>query len=69
VLSVAKLTVGQEAYYEQQVATGLDDYFAGRESPGMWAGSSAEELRLARTTLSKYPSMTTPLSPDGRFSS
>ncbi|MGH2989005.1 MAG: MobF family relaxase [Gaiellaceae bacterium] len=44
---MAKLTVGQEAYYERQVAAGLDDYFAGRgESPGMWAGSSAAELGL-----------------------
>jgi conjugative relaxase-like TrwC/TraI family protein len=44
-LSVAKLTVGQEAYYEQQVAIGLDDYYAGRgESPGIWAGRGAELL-------------------------
>jgi hypothetical protein len=35
-LSVAKLTLGQEAYYERQVARGLDDYYAGRgESPGI----------------------------------
>ncbi len=48
VLSVAKLTVGQEAYYEQQVAAGLDDYYAGRgESPGIWAGRGAELLGLA----------------------
>jgi conjugative relaxase-like TrwC/TraI family protein len=47
-LSVAKLTLGQEAYYEQQVAGGLDDYYAGRgESPGMWAGSGASGLGLA----------------------
>jgi conjugative relaxase-like TrwC/TraI family protein len=47
-LSVAKLTVGQEAYYEQEVAGGLDDYYAGRgESPGVWAGRGAEELGLA----------------------
>jgi conjugative relaxase-like TrwC/TraI family protein len=47
-LSIAKLTVGQEAYYEQQVATGLDDYYAGRgESPGIWAGRGAAELGLA----------------------
>lgn len=47
VLSVAKLTVGQEAYYEQQVAAGLDDYYAGRgESPGIWAGRGAELLGL-----------------------
>ncbi len=46
-LSVAKLTLGQEAYYEQQVARGLDDYYAGRgESPGLWAGSGAEGLGL-----------------------
>src|SRR3954465_5665212 len=46
-LSVAKLTLGQEAYYEQQVARGLDDYYAGRgESPGLWAGSSAPGLGL-----------------------
>lgn len=39
-LSVAKLALGQEAYYEQQVALGLDDYYAGREeSPGLWTGS------------------------------
>jgi conjugative relaxase-like TrwC/TraI family protein len=47
VLSVAKLTLGQEAYYEQQVARGLDDYYAGRgESPGIWAGRGAVELEL-----------------------
>jgi conjugative relaxase-like TrwC/TraI family protein len=46
-LSVAKLTVGQEAYYEQQVAAGLDDYYAGRgESPGIWAGRGSELLGL-----------------------
>jgi conjugative relaxase-like TrwC/TraI family protein len=48
VLSVAKLTLGQEAYYEQQVARGLDDYYAGRgESPGIWAGRGAAELELS----------------------
>ena len=46
-LSVAKLTRGQEAYYEQAVASGLDDYYAGRgESPGVWCGSGADELGL-----------------------
>jgi hypothetical protein len=49
VLSVAKLTLGQEAYYEQQVAGGLDDYYAGRgESPGIWAGRGAHELETRR---------------------
>jgi conjugative relaxase-like TrwC/TraI family protein len=47
VLSVAKLTLGQEDYYEQQFARGLDDYYAGRgESPGIWAGSGAQSLGL-----------------------
>src|SRR6266542_806970 len=46
-LSVAKLTLGQEAYYEQQVARGLDDYYAGRgESPGIWTGSGSTGLGL-----------------------
>jgi hypothetical protein len=30
VLSVAKLTPGQESYYERSVAAGMDDYYAGR---------------------------------------
>lgn len=46
-LSVAKLTPGQESYYEQSVAAGLDDYYAGRgESPGLWIGRGAAELGL-----------------------
>jgi conjugative relaxase-like TrwC/TraI family protein len=46
-LSVAKLTLGQEAYYERQLAGGLDDYYAGRgESLGIWAGRGAERLGL-----------------------
>jgi conjugative relaxase-like TrwC/TraI family protein len=48
VLSVAKLKLGQEAYYEQQVVRGLDDYYAGRgESPGIWAGRGAAKLELS----------------------
>jgi len=46
-LSVAKLSPGQEAYYEKSVAAGLDDYYAGRgESPGLWAGQGAGALGL-----------------------
>jgi conjugative relaxase-like TrwC/TraI family protein len=46
-LSIAKLTLGQEAYYERQVVRGLDDYYAGRgESPGIWAGRGAVDLEL-----------------------
>lgn len=48
VLSVAKLALGQEAYYEQQVASGMEDYYAGRgESPGIWTGVGARGLGLA----------------------
>src|SRR5437763_7545301 len=48
VLSVAKLTPGQEGYYERSVAAGLDDYYAGRgESPGTWTGRGAAALGLA----------------------
>src|SRR3954452_25016655 len=47
VLSIAKLTPGQEGYYERSVADGLDDYYAGRgESPGVWTGRGAQELKL-----------------------
>src|SRR3954451_23428622 len=47
VLSVAKLTPGQERYYERSVAAGLDDYYAGRgESPGIWIGRGARALEL-----------------------
>src|SRR5471032_3383154 len=46
-LSVAKLTPGQETYYERSVAGGLDDYYAGRgESPGVWTGRGAVALEL-----------------------
>src|SRR5262249_32858893 len=46
-LSVAKLSPGQEAYYERSVAAGIDDYYAGRgESPGVWAGRGSAELEL-----------------------
>jgi conjugative relaxase-like TrwC/TraI family protein len=47
VLSVSKLTPGQEGYYERSVAAGIDDYYAGRgESPGIWTGQGAAGLGL-----------------------
>src|SRR6266511_3616937 len=47
VLSIAKLTPGQESYYERSVADGLDDYYAGRgESLGVWTGRGAQGLEL-----------------------
>src|SRR6478609_2617772 len=46
-LTVAKLSPGQEAYYERSVAAGIDDYYAGRgESPGVWVGLGSVELEL-----------------------
>jgi conjugative relaxase-like TrwC/TraI family protein len=48
VLSIGKLALGQQRYYEQQVAHGGDDYYSGRgESPGEWTGAGAGELGLA----------------------
>src|SRR3954467_14601437 len=48
VLSVAKLTPGQERYYERSVAAGLDDYYAWRgESPGVWVVGGARARELA----------------------
>jgi conjugative relaxase-like TrwC/TraI family protein len=46
-LSIAKLSPGQEAYYEAAVAQGVEDYYAGRgESLGVWHGSAAAGLGL-----------------------
>ena len=46
-LSIAKLTPGQEGYYERSVAAGLDEYYEGHgESPGVWTGRGASELEL-----------------------
>jgi TrwC relaxase len=47
VLSIAKLTPGQEGYYERSVAAGLDEYYEGQgESPGVWVGRGAAGLEL-----------------------
>src|ERR1019366_950223 len=47
-LSIGKLALGQQRYYEQSVAQGQDDYYAGRgEAPGEWAGAGAGELGLS----------------------
>ncbi len=46
-LSIGKLVVGQQRYYEQQVAQGRDDYYSGRgEAPGRWIGAVARTLGL-----------------------
>ncbi|WP_249011855.1 MobF family relaxase [Conexibacter sp. DBS9H8] len=46
-LSIGKLVVGQQRYYDQQVAQGHDDYYSGRgEAPGEWVGHGAKALGL-----------------------
>lgn len=47
-LSLAKLYAGQQQYYEDAVALGLDEYYAGtRELPGRWMGRGAVLLGLS----------------------
>ena len=47
-LSIGKLALGQQRYYEQQVAQGQDDYYSGRgEAPGEWVGAGAAGARPA----------------------
>lgn len=46
-LSIGKLGFGQEGYYLDTVATGVEDYYLGRgEAPGRWLGAGAGELGL-----------------------
>jgi conjugative relaxase-like TrwC/TraI family protein len=50
VLTIGKLGTGrgQLEYYEQQVAAGIEDYYAGRgECGGVWRGSGLADLGLA----------------------
>jgi conjugative relaxase-like TrwC/TraI family protein len=50
VLSIGKVGLArdQQLYYEQKVARGAEDYYAGRgEAPGRWAGSGADRLGLS----------------------
>lgn len=49
-LTIGKLgaSPGQLEYYERQVASGAEDYYAGRgESPGAWLGSGLAALGIA----------------------
>jgi conjugative relaxase-like TrwC/TraI family protein len=48
VLSVGKLALGQEQYYLDTVARGLEEYYTGaKEAPGVWVGSGSARLGLA----------------------
>ncbi|MGO9956418.1 MAG: MobF family relaxase, partial [Solirubrobacteraceae bacterium] len=49
-LSIGKVGMSdaQQMYYEQQVAAGREDYYAGKgEAPGRWTGKGAELLGLS----------------------
>ena len=46
-LSIGKLAPGQQRYYLETVARGAEEYYTGaKESPGAWAGRSADRLGL-----------------------
>src|SRR5262245_46957014 len=45
-LSVWKLGHGQEAYYLEAVAQGIEDYYTGGEAPGRWIASGGKALGL-----------------------
>ena len=46
-LSVSKLGAGQEGYYLDSVAQGVEDYYLGHgETPGRWMGSASVLLGL-----------------------
>src|SRR5512144_326072 len=47
-LSTGKLAGGQEGYYLQAVARGVEDYYLGSgEAPCRWLGTGCADLRLA----------------------
>ncbi len=47
-LSVAKIAPGQERYYLDQVARGIEDYYSGLgEAPGRWTGDAVAHLGLS----------------------
>ena len=46
-LSIGKLGQGQESYYLEAVAQGVEDYYTGvGEPPGRWVGSAAREVGM-----------------------
>jgi conjugative relaxase-like TrwC/TraI family protein len=47
-LSVGKLALGQQQYYLDTVARGLEEYYtSAKEAPGVWVGSCSARLGLA----------------------
>ena len=50
-MSIGKLAAGQESYYLNAVAPGVEDYYTGAgEAPGRWLGGGARALGLAGTS-------------------
>ncbi len=50
-LSIGKLSLGNEHYYLHTVAGGVEDYYVGRgEAPGRWVGVEAALVSLNRRT-------------------
>jgi conjugative relaxase-like TrwC/TraI family protein len=48
VLSLGKLAPGQQQYYLDTVARGIEEYYTGaKEAPGLWIGSGSARLGLA----------------------
>jgi conjugative relaxase-like TrwC/TraI family protein len=48
VLSLGKLAPGQQQYYLDTVARGLEEYYTGaKEAPGVWVGSGSARLGLS----------------------
>jgi conjugative relaxase-like TrwC/TraI family protein len=70
VLSIGKIALGQHRYYEQQVAQGWDDYYAGRgEAPGEWVGRGADALGLGgRVSAEQFSALVAGLDPRDRKS-
>lgn len=46
-LNIGKLAAGQQSYYLNSVAKGVEDYYVGAgEAPGYWLGGGSADLRL-----------------------
>ena len=58
-LSIGKLVLGQQRYYEQQVANGADDYFIPQSDTLVFQGRPNTEVHLVEDTghcaMSKAP--------------
>jgi hypothetical protein len=49
VLSLGKLVPGQQQYYLDTVARGLEEYYTGaKEAPGVWVGSGSAPAGTVR---------------------